>query len=256
MDRDPHRLKVFWEVQRGLPRQGPGNDESTLRALALCRGVPPRPSVLDIGCGPGMQTLALARALTGPITAVDLHPEYLVQLEEAACNGGVADRVTTIVADMRALPFAGASFDLVWSEGAAYIMGFAHALAEWRRLLRPGGCLAVSELVWLTPDPPAEVAAFFGQEYPAMTDIETNLGLIEAAGYEVLGHLTLPEAAWWDAYYAPLVAKLPALRDRYRGDPEALAVVEGTAREVEMRRRYPDAYGYELFVAASSPAAA
>jgi SAM-dependent methyltransferase len=251
MDRDAHRLEVFREVQRGLPRQGPGNAESTLRALALCRGLPPRPEVLDIGCGPGLQTLALARALPGPITAVDLHPEYLEQLERAARAGGVADRVTTVVADMRALPFPDASFDLVWSEGAAYIMGFANAVAEWRQLLRPGGCLAVSELVWLTPDPPAEVADFFGQEYPAMADIETNLAIFEAAGYEVLGHLTLPEAAWWDDYYTPLAAKLPALRKRYRGDPDALAVVESTAREIEMRRRHPDAYGYESFVAAN-----
>ena len=57
---------------------------------------------------------------------------------------------------MADLPFADASFDLLWSEAAAYSMGFFAALAAWRRLLVDGGRLAVSELVWLDRDPPAE----------------------------------------------------------------------------------------------------
>ena len=64
-------LEVFFEVQRGLPRQGPGDNGSTNKALALCLGLPDKPSVLDIGCGPGMQTMALAEASSGSIIAVD-----------------------------------------------------------------------------------------------------------------------------------------------------------------------------------------
>jgi len=60
MTDDRRLLNVFFEVQRGLPRQGPGCDESTLQALALCR-LPERPAILEIGCGPGMQTVELAK---------------------------------------------------------------------------------------------------------------------------------------------------------------------------------------------------
>ena len=150
---------------------------------------------------------------------------------------------------MTALPFPPASFDLVWSEGAAYVMGFGAALAGWRPLLRPGGCIAVSELVWLRPDPPAEAAAFFADEYPPMTDVDANLATVGTCGYDVLGHFALPDAAWWESYYTPLEAKLPALRDRYAGDAVALGVIEATAREIDIRRRFGDAYGYAFFVA-------
>lgn len=248
MEDDARLFEVFLDVQRGLPRQGPGLDENTLEALALCRGLPARPAVLDIGCGPGMQTMALAGALGGPITAVDLHEEYLAILKARAAEAGVAERMDVRMADMSALPFPPQSFDLVWSEGAAYIMGFGDALAAWKTLLRPGGCVAVTELTWLRPDPPAEVAKFFAAEYPAMTDIETNAETLRAAGYQLLGRFTLPDAAWWDHYYGPLAAKLPGLKDKYAGDDDALGVIEMTAREIDMRRRFADWYGYAFFV--------
>lgn len=249
MTGDSRLLEIFLEVQRGLPRQGPGNDEATLRALGCCRDLPPAPAVLDIGCGPGRQTLALAGALPGPITAVDVFPEYLDELTARAAAAGLSDRITASRADMNDLPFPPASFDLLWSEGAAYIMGVENALRSWKPLLKPGGCLVFSELLWLRPDPPMEVGAFFKQEYPAMGNVASNAALVEKYGYRLLDHFTLPDRAWWDDYYGPLEAKLPGLREKYRDDSEALGLVAMTEREIEMRRRFPEAYGYEFFIA-------
>ncbi|MEO1092409.1 MAG: class I SAM-dependent methyltransferase [Pseudomonadota bacterium] len=240
--------KTFLDVQDGLPRQGPGDAASTRRALALCTGLPATPSVLDLGCGPGMQTLVLAEALAGPITAVDLVDGFLDQLRARAAAAGVADRVTALEADMGALPFPPESFDLLWAEGSAYSIGIGHALRSWTPLLRPGGYLAVTELVWLIDEPPAEAASFFAAEYPAMADVPTLLALVEGAGLEPMGHFVLPDTAWWTDYYTPLEAKLPTLRARYAADPDALAVVENTAREIDVRRRYGDAYGYAFAV--------
>jgi ubiquinone/menaquinone biosynthesis C-methylase UbiE len=160
MTDDRRLLNVFFEVQRGLPRQGPGCDESTLQALALCR-LPERPAILEIGCGPGMQNVELAKAAGGRITAVDTSPEYLHELAERAKAAGVADRIDIVNGDMHDLPVAPASFDAIWSEGAAYIMGFRNALAAWWQFLKSDGVIAVTELVWLQPGPPAEAAAFF-----------------------------------------------------------------------------------------------
>ena len=253
MDENARLFEIFLDVQRGLPRQGPGCEASTRAALALCRGLPARPTILDVGCGPGMQTVVLATACDGVVTAVDTGREYLDQLQARAEAAGVADRIETLTADMTALPFEPARFDLIWSEGAAYVMGFAAALSAWRRFLKPGGFIAVSELVWLRPDPPAEVAAFFRDEYPAMTDVAANLETVRHAGYELLGHFTLPDAAWWDHYYTPLQAKLPALREKYAGDDAALRLIATTEREIDMRRRFGDCYGYEFFVGRASP---
>ncbi len=249
MDEDARLFEVFLDVQRGLPRQGPGCDESTLRALSLCAGLPAGADLLDVGCGPGMQTVALARAIDGNVTAVDNNREYLGELEVRAERAGVASRIAILAGDMKALPLAPERFAIVWSEGAAYIMGFEKALVEWRKLLEPGGFVAASELVWLQPGAPTELAGFWRAEYPAMTDVQANLRTIGTCGYDLVGHFTLPDAAWWDHYYTPLEAKLPSLRERYAGDHGAAGVIAATEREIEMRRRFPDWYGYEFFVA-------
>lgn len=195
-----------------------------------------------------MQTVALAKACDCFITAVDANRKYLDELHERAEAAGIAERIETLAVDMSALPFRPESFDLIWAEGSAYIMGFETALADWRRFLKPGGCIAVSELVWLRPDRPAEAVEFFGSEYPPMADIEANLETVRRCGYELLGHFTLPHAAWWEHYYAPLEAKLPTLLEKYVGDDEALQIIATTKREIEMRRRFGDWYGYEFFV--------
>ena len=248
MDEHDRLTEVFFDVQRGLPRQGIGSNEQTLRALALCSGLPRSVSVLDIGCGPGMQTVALARALSGDVTAVDLYEEFLDQLRESAEAAGLSDRITAVGADMADLPFGRESFDLIWCEGAAYFMGFEEALVGWQSLLRQGGYMAISEIVWTRPDPPPLVFDFYTSQYPGMTDVEGNLERIRNAGCELMGHFTLPEATWWDEYFTPLEAKLPALREKYAGDKEALGVVDAVRQECDIRRRFADTYGYEFFV--------
>jgi hypothetical protein len=47
-----------------------------------------------------------------------------------------------------------ASLDVLWAEGAIFIIGFERGLAEWRRLIRPGGFMAMHEMCWLRFDPP------------------------------------------------------------------------------------------------------
>jgi ubiquinone/menaquinone biosynthesis C-methylase UbiE len=195
-----------------------------------------------------MQTVALARATGGVVTAVDLHTEFLDELRERAESAGLLKSINVMQADMRDLRFGAESFDLIWSEGAAYIMGVRKALTEWRRYLRPAGYVAFSEIVWCSADPPRELHDFFAAEYAGMTDVAGNLARARAAGYEVVGHFTLPESAWWEDYLSPLKAKLPGLFARYAGDEAALAVVESTRQEIDLRRRYADDYAYEFIV--------
>ncbi len=105
MDENSHQFKVFLDIQSGLPRQGPGNDDSTLRALSICSRLPDKPVVLDIGCGPGMQTLALARALDTSIVAVDIHEEYLEELKIRADAAGLGERIEIVSRICRLSPF-------------------------------------------------------------------------------------------------------------------------------------------------------
>ncbi|MEX1295329.1 MAG: class I SAM-dependent methyltransferase, partial [Candidatus Limnocylindrales bacterium] len=229
----------------------PGDDASTLRALAACTELPARPAVLDVGCGPGMQTVALAQNTDGTVTAVDLFEQFLDELRARATEAGVRDRIQVMRADMSDLPFGKDSFDLVWSEGAAYIMGITEAFTHWKEFLRPDGYIVITELSWLVPEAqvPKPAFDFFHNEYPGVTDVPGNLARIEACGYEIVDHFTLPPESWWTDYYTPLEAKLESARSRYAGDTTALELLASTTEELRVRREFGDSYGYEFIIA-------
>ena len=246
---DPRMLEVFFDLHSGLPREGPGSRESTERALGLAGELPKAAKVLDVGCGPGMQTMDLADLLPqAEILAVDSHAPFVAEVNRRARSRGLDTRVTAVCGDMTALSFAPASFDLVWCEGAAYSMGVANALHAWKPLLKPGGKLALSDAVWLRPDPPEAVRRMWAEGYPEMRDVAAWRALVRDCGYALLGDFVLPERAWWDDYYTPIERRLAELAPKYAGEPVAEAVLREERAELELHRNYAAYYGYAFFV--------
>ena len=245
---DPAQRRVFFDVHSGLPREGPGNRASTARALGLMGTLPTTPLIVDVACGPGAQTLDLAELVPDArIVAVDAYPPYLDELRRRAAAAGHAARIESRRADMHALPFDPGTIDVLWCEGAAYIMGLPNALTTWTPLLKAGGRIALTEPVWLEADVPDVVRRNWA-EYPAMTDVQSCRDIIRRAGLKLLGDFLLPEAAWWDAYYTPLEARARQLAERHRGDPVAEQVLRDVFDEVEAYRTYSSCYGYQFFV--------
>ncbi len=245
---NPKAREVFFDVHSGLPREGPGDHDSTARALMLAKQVSPCTKVLDIACGPGQQTMHLAELLPkARITALDLHAPFLQELSRRAADNNVSDRVTTVRGDMRSLPFRAGSFDLIWCEGAAYTMGVAAALRTWQPLLKPDGTLALTEAVWLKPDPP-EIVRRGWAEYPDMTDIDGCRRIIRDCGYTLLGDFVLPEQAWLTDYYEPMAKRIETLDAKYASDPVGTAVLQECRDEIQLYRDYAPYYGYAFLV--------
>lgn len=232
-------------------RQGPGSAEDTLRALDLARLDPTaKVQVADIGCGTGASTLVLAEALPhAKILAVDLFPEFLAVLQQNAESAGSAARIETRAESMDALPFARDTFDLLWSEGAIYHMGFQKGLATWRPFLRPGGVIAVSEITWLRPDPPNEIVTYWNAEYPEMGTAAEKLAIVEQAGFDPIGYFCLTPAAWIENYYEPTERRIPAFLARHAGRPEARQVADMERREYSLYKRYHDWFSYGFYIA-------
>ena len=238
----------FYEIYEAIPRQGPGDRESTERALRLLPRLTPRRRILDIGCGSGAQTIDLAHATEARIVAVDNHPPFIAQLAKRAAELGLQERITAQVGDMHDLQFPDGSFDVIWSEGSVFIIGFDKGLLTWRRLLAPGGHLVVSELCWLRDNPAAELQDFFAGEGADVGDAAARRKAIAAGGYRLLGDFVLPAVGWWENYYVPLGECLERFRGTHVGDPEALDVASRSRREIELYRTYPEHFGYVFFV--------
>jgi ubiquinone/menaquinone biosynthesis C-methylase UbiE len=241
----------FYEIfDPSLPRLNSGDEASTLRALNMFGGQTPLAfkRILDLGCGCGGQTLTLARHTKGAILALDNHQAYLDELRRRAQAAGLSGRIQTVLKDMHTLMAGDGPFDLIWAEGILFVVGFRDGLATCHSLQTPGGGLAVSELCWLRPDPPAECRQFFSEAFPAMTDVETALSAIRASGYEPLGHFTVPESAWWTSYYQPVEERLRSLRKRHTGSEENLAMIEAIQKEIDVYRQYSAYYGSVFFV--------
>jgi SAM-dependent methyltransferase len=248
---------LFMEAHAGLPRHWPGSRASTLRALELIGELPEGVRIIDMGCGPGAQTLVLAeaaRARGGHVMALDLYPQFLEQLQEQAREAVLADFVTTVQADMAEVtPQAFAEcapqgFDLIWSEGAIYNIGFDRGLGLWRELLKPGGCLACTEISWFTSTPPREAKEFWDENYPAMRDAAANLEAMSRCGFVPLAVFRLPEADWWTDYYSPLQERLSAFEARHAGNPVAAEVARLERAEMELYRRHAASYGYIFYL--------
>ncbi len=241
----PH--EIFFEIHTDLPREGPGDNASTRRAFEMLTGLPPAPRILDIACGPGMQTIHLAQISGGSITAVDTHAPFLDQLRRSAEQAGVSQRISALKMSMFELAFD-AAFDVIWCEGAIYIIGVEAGLKTWRPLLKPGGYLAFTEISWLKPNPPADLCKYWEDDYPGMQSVDGNLQRIVRAGYTPVGHFTLPPSTWWDSYYHPIEARLASLRQKYAQDEAAQQILAATQLEMDLHRRYSDWYSYEFYI--------
>ena len=239
---------LFFELFTGLPRQGPGDTASTLRALAAVPTITADTCVLDLGCGTGLHTRVLAENSPGRFVAVDNHRPFVDEQNLHARELGIADRIEGRVGDILQIDLPAASFDLIWCEGAIWVIGFETGLREWRRLLRPGGHIAVTEACWVKPDPPPECLDYWRQEYPAMRDASALLAAIDASGYETVEHFVLPPSSWWDDYYGPLELNIAGFRERHESEPDAQELAERTQREIEVWKKYSDFYSYVFFV--------
>ncbi|MFF7814376.1 GNAT family N-acetyltransferase [Streptomyces sp. NPDC007945] len=230
---------AFFALHHGLPRQGPGSDATTRRLLALAGPLPERPRVLDLGCGPGRSALLLAAEAGAEVTAVDTHEPFLDELRAAAAARGLAGSVHAVRGDMGAPPFPDGSFDLVWAESSVFVLGFDRALAEWRRLLAPGGTLVLTECVWTTTAPAPQARAFWDEHYPLRTVAELAAVAV-GAGYHVLGTFLQPDGDW-DEYYVPLAAHADAADTSVPGMAGAVAAARA---EIALRRDHGGDYGY------------
>lgn len=245
-----NEMELMMHLHLDNDRQGPGSEEMTRLALSLSGIDRNRPCrIADIGCGTGAQTITLAQNLKGEIVAVDLFEAFLRKLETRIQQETTCASVTTLAASMDQLPFQNGEFDLIWSEGAVYNMGFEKGVTYWKNFLKNGGILAVSELSWITSRRPAELEDFWNGEYSEMDTASGKIRTLENAGYKVLAHFILPEYCWTEKYYNPLLKSHPRFLERFGHMETAHSIVRTDRQEADFYTKYKDYYSYGFYIA-------
>jgi ubiquinone/menaquinone biosynthesis C-methylase UbiE len=205
--------------------------------------------VADIGCGSGGQTISLAKNLTGQITAVDLFPEFLNELNDKSQKLGLSDKIVTLEKSMDDLPFKKNEFDLIWSEGAIYNIGFETGLKKWKDYLKVGGYLAVSEITWITQSRPKEIEEFWKSEYPEMDVASNKIRQLENNDYSLVGYFYLSQDSWIETYYKPMQARFENFLNRNGNSELARKVVEDNQAEIDLYQKFKDYYSYGFYIA-------
>lgn len=243
-------FELMVDFHSGSERQGPGSEEDTLRALSFIT-LPSNQKlqIADIGCGNGGPTLTLAKTLNAQISAVDFLPIFLSELNTKAARKGVSEKIKTIEASMDSLPFEKEQFDIIWSEGAIYNMGFEKGVQYWKNFLKPNGYLAVSEITWISQERPKEIEDFWNEAYPEIDAASNKISIIEHSGFTPAGYFYLSPESWIKNYYEPQIQRFNSFLKRHNHSDAAKAVVQEHQNEIDLYHKYKDYYSYGFYIA-------
>lgn len=240
--------RLIREYFSSVERQGPGSPQVTLQALDFIDNLTDNSHITDIGCGTGGQTMVLAQKAPGKITAIDLSPEYIRLLNINAERLNLNNKVKGIVGSMDNLPFREEEFDLIWSEGAIYNIGFERGLNEWRKFLKQGGCIAVTENTWLTAKRPAEIQKFWQKAYPEIDTISNKVAQMQKAGYMPVATFVLPENCWTEHFFPPLIAAQENFLRKHTGNQAAKDFIKNEQYITELYHKYKAYFGYAFYI--------
>ena len=239
---------LICEYFSNIERQGPGSPEATLKALSFIDNLNNESSIIDIGCGTGGQTIVLAQNAPGNFKGLDMFPTFIDLFNANAKKNNLQERVKGIVGTMMELPFKDEEFDLIWSEGAIYNIGFKKGINEWNSFLKRGGYLAVTEACWFTETRPEEIDTFWKNAYPEIDTISNKMDQLQKAGYVPVASFILSENCWIENFYEPQSVMQEEFLKKHPGNQNAKNLVEEMKHEVEMYNKYKEFYGYVFFI--------
>ena len=186
-----------------------------------------KPRILDVGCGSGIPTLELVRLSQGEIIAIDIDQPALDKLNRRIEKAELTKRIKAENCSMFDMSFPDESFDIVWSEGSIYAIGFERGLREWKRLLKSKGSMVVHD---------------------EQGNVREKLEQISNCGYELLGYFMLSKEIWWTEYFAPFEKWIAESRTTYIHDPKVLEELHQAQLELDMYKKYPERNSSVCFV--------
>lgn len=186
-----------------------------------------KPRILDIGCGSGVPTLELARLSRGEAIGIDIDQPALDKFAAKIAESGLSDRVKALNCSLINMDFPEETFDIIWSEGSIYAIGFEKGLREWKRFLKPGGFMVIHD---------------------EQGNASKKLEQISKCGYELLGSFLLSKETWWIEYFAPLEKLITKAQTKYFNNLEVLEKIQQAQEELDNFKKNPELNSSVCFV--------
>ena len=240
-------LNIIYEYFSNTDRQGPGNTKETLKALSFIDGLTEKSKIADIGCGTGGQTMTLGQNTPCEIIGIDVWQDFINKFNQNSLNQNFQNRVKGIVGNMENLPFQEEELDLIWSEGSIYNIGFERGLNEWRKFLKMGGYIAITENTWFSEERPDEIQEFWQKVYPEIDTISNKVAQMQKAGYLPIATYMLPETIWTD-YYTKQALNIDSFIKKHKGNKTVEEFISSQRYEAELYNKYKAYYGYMFYV--------
>jgi SAM-dependent methyltransferase len=198
----------------------------TKKAFKLLPGLD-SPYILDVGCGSGVTTMELLKLCDGQILALDIDEHALYRLDAKIQKAGLSHRMRTLKCSMLDMDFPEGSFDIIWSEGSIYVIGFENGLNNWARFLKPNRFIVVHD---------------------ETGNLDEKLTKISSCGYDLIDYFSLDQKLWWNEYCIPLQKLIDEMRPRYAGNSRALALLDENQMEIDMFSVHPELYHSTFFI--------
>jgi cyclopropane fatty-acyl-phospholipid synthase-like methyltransferase len=238
--------KTFFSIYEKILRQGPGDNNSTVRALKTFMDLPQDTRILEVGCGTGVQSIELAKnlGLESEVWATEMHSPFIDILNNKIKKENITN-LKALTMDMCNIEAPKNYFDLIWAEGSIYFYGFENALKDWKEYFRGKARFAFTEPNWFKKDIPDKAKEVW-QGYE-ICSIEETSKRIKELGYNLLDCFKLPSTAWSQNYYEPLQKELDKNSNNFL-DSEAKEVIDSIKKEINDYKLYGEYYGYTFYI--------
>jgi SAM-dependent methyltransferase len=202
-------------------------------------------TLLDVASGKGEAASTLASQFGCRVVAVEPYDAFVHISAAKFWFFNLRDLVSLLRADGKRLPLRDAAIDAAYCIGAPSIVGLEPALAEMTRVVRPGGHVIVSDIVWREKPGPLGAEWRWLAGAPQVT-AEEYAAAIEAAGLRV-DRTNVHGRNVWEEYWRPMLA---VAEEAKTAQPSDVFFADEVESSVDLERRAVDAWlDYATFAA-------
>lgn len=178
--------------------------------------------ILDVGCGSGVPTLAIAEYYNATITAVDFDTKSINRLEKKVNELNLSNRIMIFNGSIFEMELEENQFDIILAEGFLNVVGFEKGFSKLLKLLKRNGYFIIHD---------------------EFRNHNKKIEFVESNNCKLLDSFSLDENVWWNDYYKCLEKEISSLRNK-----NFLELFKTDLYEIELFKKNPSQFNSVYYV--------